>query len=134
MRRLFREGVKTTTRPSGHPIAETFERDNGGSIPPNLLTVANTNSGDPYIARCRAAGVAVHPARMPAGVADFFVRFLTEAGNTAVDPFAGSNVTGYVAEKHGRKWLACEKETEYVRGSGLRFIGAKPPAITGDSR
>jgi site-specific DNA-methyltransferase (cytosine-N4-specific) len=38
-----------------------------------------------------------------------------------LDPFAGSNTTGAVAEKLGRKWLAIEKDRAYARDSELRF-------------
>ncbi len=49
------------------------------------------------------------------------MRFLTVAGQLVVDPFAGSNVTGHVAEKLGRRWLSSEINAEYVAGSRLRF-------------
>ena len=52
---------------------------------------------------------------------EFFVRFLTEPGQTVLDPFAGSNVTGHVAEKLGRRWLAVEITPDYLAGSRLRF-------------
>jgi site-specific DNA-methyltransferase (cytosine-N4-specific) len=122
MQRLFRDGYKTAERPSQHAISPHFSRDNGGAIPPNLLQVANTVSQDGYIRRCRAAGLPVHPARFPAAVPDFFVRFLTEAGDLVLDPFAGSNVVGVVAERLQRRWLAVEINADYVAGSRLRFV------------
>jgi site-specific DNA-methyltransferase (cytosine-N4-specific) len=127
MHRLLREGVQAARRPSQHVISPRFRRDNGGAIPPNLLEVPNTTSRDPYIRLCRAAGLPVHPARFPAGIPDFFVRFLTEPGQVVLDPFAGSNVTGAVAESLGRRWLSVEVNAEYVAGSRLRFEG---PALT----
>src|SRR5262249_31164949 len=98
MQRLFREGVQTKRRPSEHRISEQFERDNGGAIPPNLLEIANTTSLDPYLARCREAGIEPHPARFPHALPEFVIRLLTEPSDLVVDPFAGSNVTGHVAE------------------------------------
>lgn len=35
---------------------------------------------------------------------------LTDVGNTVLDIFAGSNTTGAVAERLGRKWIAFELE------------------------
>jgi site-specific DNA-methyltransferase (cytosine-N4-specific) len=134
MHRLFREGVRTARRPSQHFISEHFDRDNGGAIPPNFLEVANTTSRDDYLARCRAAGLPIHPARFPPAVPEFFVRFLTEPGDLVLDPFAGSNVTGAVAEQNGRRWLASERDADYVAGSRLRFEGAgevSPAALPG---
>jgi site-specific DNA-methyltransferase (cytosine-N4-specific) len=54
-------------------------------------------------------------------VPEFFVKFLTEPGQTVLDPFAGSNVVGRVAEDLGRRWIAVEERREYLRSSRLRF-------------
>jgi site-specific DNA-methyltransferase (cytosine-N4-specific) len=121
MHRLFREGVRPARRPSEHVITDQFDRDNGGAIPSNLLQIANTTSRDGYLARCKAAGLPPHPARFPAALPEFFVRLLTEEGDLVLDPFAGSNVTGQVAQGLRRRWLAVELNAEYVAGSRLRF-------------
>jgi DNA modification methylase len=121
MRRLLRDGYQTARRPSQHDIGPHFRRDNGGAIPPNLLQVPNTRSSDEYFRRCRAAGLPIHPARFPAPVPEFFIRFLTEPGEWVLDPFAGSNVTGHVAERLERRWLSIEINPDYVAGSRLRF-------------
>ncbi len=128
MRRLLRDGYEAARRPSQHDISPHFRRDNGGAIPPNLLQVPNTRSADDYFRRCRAAGLPIHPARFPPPVPEFFIRFLTEPGQTVLDPFAGSNVTGHVAEKLGRHWLAVEINRDYVDGSHLRFTAAAASA------
>ncbi len=98
MKRLLKDGYKSAKRPSQHEIGPHFQRDNGGAIPPNLLTVPNTRSYDEYLFRCRKAGLPIHPARFPPELPDFFIRFLTKPGQLVLDPFAGSNVTGQVAE------------------------------------
>lgn len=64
-----------------------------------------------------------HPARFPPQVPDFFVRFLTDEGDLVVDPFAGSNVTGHVAEQGGRKWMSFELHRFYLEPSIARFDG-----------
>jgi site-specific DNA-methyltransferase (cytosine-N4-specific) len=38
-----------------------------------------------------------------------------------LDPFAGPNTTGAVAEQIGRHWLAVEKDETYAKDSELRF-------------
>ncbi len=38
-----------------------------------------------------------------------------------LDPFAGSNTMGMVAEKLGRRWVAIEREEDYLRASKFRF-------------
>src|SRR6516164_9855206 len=121
MKRLLRDGYDPAMRPSQHEIGPHFQRDNGGAIPPNLLEIPNTRSNDDYLRSCRAAGLPVHPARFPPPVPEFFVRFLTEPGQTVLDPFAGSNVTGQVAQGLDRRWVAVEVNGDYVAGSMLRF-------------
>jgi site-specific DNA-methyltransferase (cytosine-N4-specific) len=67
-------------------------------------------------------------------VPEFFIRFLTEPRQLVVDPFAGSNVTGHVAEGLGRRWLSIEINADYVAGSRLRFAAAdadRPEAAAG---
>ena len=110
-------------RPSGHVIREGFTEDRGGAIPPNLLEVANTGNDGTYVAACRANGVKPHPARFPEDIPRFFVDFLTKPGDLVIDPFAGSNVSGKVAEVTGRRWIAVDVDIEYLRGSATRFEG-----------
>lgn len=123
MRSLIKNGYKAQKRPSGHDISTKFGKDNGGAIPPNLLTIANTDSNGPYLRKCKEFGVKPHPARFPAKLVEFFVDFLLEDKNQVIlDPFAGSNVTGSVAEAKGHRWVAFEQEPAYIEGSLLRFI------------
>lgn len=128
MKRLLKDGYQPALRPSQHEIGPHFQKDNGGAIPPNILTVPNTRSYDEYIFRCREAGLPIHPARFPPELPDFFLRFLTREGQTVLDPFAGSNTTGRVAETLRRKWLSVELNPEYVAGSKLRFHPDKEAA------
>lgn len=121
MERLFKNGYNRAERPSGH-VANKFERNNGGAIPPNLIQVAHTQSRDGYQDYCRRLGLTVHPARFPWQVPEFFVRLLTRRNALILDPFSGSNVTGYVAEKLHRRWLAFDLQREYVSGSLGRFL------------
>jgi DNA modification methylase len=129
MRELLKNGYKAKLRPSGHDISTKFSRDNGGAIPPNLLEIANTESNSKYLRACRQFGLKPHPARFPAAVPEFFVKLLTDSNDLVVDPFAGSNVTGEVAEKLNRKWIAFELIEEYLKGSRFRFEEFCPPEI-----
>jgi DNA modification methylase len=123
MRKLLDTGkYNAGLRPSEHQIGSTsFLRDNGGAIPPNVLSLANTSASDPYLKYCRRTGHELHPARMPIDVARFFIRFLTQPGDLVLDPFAGSNVTGAAAEELDRKWISIEANREYANGSVGRF-------------
>ena len=121
MQRLIKRGAKKTKRPSGHNITKKFSNDKGGSIPPNLIQCGNNESNSRYIKMSKEQGKKIHPARFPAELPRFFIEFLSEPGDLIVDPFSGSNTTGAVAEKHGRKWIAIEKIREYAEDSELRF-------------
>lgn len=57
---------------------------------------------------------------------EFFVKYLTSRGDLVFDPFAGSNTTGAVAERLGRRWVACEPVRDYVEGSRGRFAETSP--------
>lgn len=122
MESLLKNGYRAKMRPSGHDISSNFSKENGGAIPPNLLELANTESNSAYLRRCRESGLAPHPARFPRDFAAFFIKFLTDEGDVILDPFAGSNTTGYAAQKLLRRWIAFELSEDYLKGSRYRFM------------
>ncbi|BAY25273.1 DNA methylase N-4/N-6 [Calothrix sp. NIES-2100] len=113
---------KPKVRPSGHDIGKAFSKDNGGSIPSNLLQIPNSESNSQYLNGCKVLSVKQHPARFPVKLPEFFIRFLTDPGDIVVDIFAGSNTTGQVAEIEERRWLAFEEQVEYLAASAFRFL------------
>ena len=109
-------------RPSEHLIGEkSFLKDNKGAIPSNVLIGANTQSTSKYIEHCKKNNIELHPARMPEFIPEFFINFLTDAGDLVFDPFGGSNTTGWIAEKLKRKWIAVDINESYIKGSEGRF-------------
>lgn len=137
---IKRKKYNAGKRPSEHGISPTaFFRDNGGSIPHNLfeldaidasrdvrlphniLSYSNTTSNDYYFKRCREKNISPHPARMHGGLINFFIDFLTDEGDLVLDPFAGSNTTGYCAEKLNRHWISIEANKSYALDSMIRF-------------
>ncbi len=125
MRHLLKKGYKAKLRPSGHDISKNFAHDNGAAIPPNLISLANTESNSAYLKYCQKHNLTVHPARYPASLPEYFIRMLTDEGDIVVDPFAGSCVTGEVCERLGRRWLCIELLEEYLAGARGRFL--EPP-------
>lgn len=123
MKELLQKGsYNSGKRPSQHHIGETsFLKNNGGAIPSNVLTYANTLASDPYQLYCRNNKLQLHPARMPTDLAKFFIKFLTEPGDIVLDPFGGSNTTGAAAEDLERFWISVEASEEYIKGSRGRF-------------
>jgi DNA modification methylase len=134
MIRLNRKGVRGTVRPSGHVIRHSFDKiAAGGSIPSNvteaefedvpesMLKMGNNAANDVYTKLTKANGIKIHPARFPALLPKFFIKLLTEENDLVVDPFAGSNTTGAVAESLKRHWIAGEAVEEYLKASIFRF-------------
>ena len=117
-------------RPSGHDIGAAFGKDNGGAIPSNLLQIPNSESNGQYVAGCNTVGAKQHPARFPEKLPEFFIRFLTDPGDLVLDIFAGSNTTGAVGEREGRRWLGFELDLDYVAASAFRFIDPETPSAT----
>lgn len=113
---------KPKDRPSGHNISKGFGSDNGGAIPSNLLQIPNTESNSSYLRLAKLVGLKGHPARFPAALPEFFIKFLTTEDDLVVDIFAGSNTTGRSAEQLGRRWIAMELDASYVASSALRFM------------
>jgi len=125
MKTLLKDPEKFYTpkgRPSGHDIASAFGRDNGGAIPSNLLQLPNTESNSLYLRHCKTLGRKSHPARFPADLPRFFIKFLTDENDLVVDIFSGSNTTGKVADELNRRWLSVELDRDFATLSVARFL------------
>jgi len=137
---LKRQKYNFGKRPSEHTISEkSFLKNNKGSIMPNVIefeqinnnresrlprnifSISNTISNDFFMKICREEGIKPHPARMPLELANFFIEFLTEPSELVLDTFAGSNTTGFCAEKLSRKWISIEINKNYGEQSIVRF-------------
>ncbi|MEJ2437894.1 MAG: site-specific DNA-methyltransferase [Sulfurovaceae bacterium] len=137
---LKKQDYNSGKRPSEHNISKTgFLKNHGGSIahnffelenidnnrevrlPHNVLSFSNTSSNDYFLKTCREKDVTPHPARMPKGIVDFFIEFLTDENDLILDPFGGSNTTGSRAEYFNRKWIVSEINENYAEQSLIRF-------------
>ncbi len=87
-----------------------------------MLQIPNTESNSQYLSGCKSVGIKGHPARFPAKLPEFFIRFLTDPDDLVLDIFAGSNTTGAVAEAENRRWLAFEMQLDYLAASSFRFL------------
>jgi hypothetical protein len=106
----------------------------GGRTADNVIEASNTASNTHYLKMCREFEVDAHPARFPRQIPEFFIDYLTpnppyddwthgELDRPVVlDIFAGSNITGKIAERKGRNWLAFEQEQKYIDASQFRFL------------
>lgn len=137
---LKRRDYNAGKRPSEHNIGETsFLKDRGGAIAhnffeleqmgqerevrlPNAFSFSNTASNDHYHRACKEKNITPHPARMPLGLASFFIEFLTDPSDLVLDPFGGSNTTGFAAAVAERRWVAIETQGSYAEHAKLRFL------------
>lgn len=123
MKKLLDSGkYNAGNRPSEHSISNTaFNKNNGGAIPSNVIIASNTNSQDSYLVKCKKKGLKIHPARMPFEIPNFFIKLLTDEKDIVLDCFAGSNTTGFCAEKLDRQWISIEADKDYYMSSKQRF-------------
>lgn len=141
MEQLLKRGkYNAGKRHSEHVISEKgFLTNHGGSImhnfiecepmeegveprlPRNAFSIANTCSNDFFLKKCRELKITPHPARMSIGLAKLFIEFLTEEGDIVLDPFGGSNTTGFAAETLNRKWVSLEISENFLEQSKVRF-------------
>jgi site-specific DNA-methyltransferase (cytosine-N4-specific) len=140
LRLLKNQKYNAGKRPSEHNISKKgFLNNHGGSIshnffemealdgdrdvrlPHSVLSFSNTTSNDFFLQECRRKKVRPHPARMSGGLINFFIEFLTDKNDLVLDPFSGSNTTGYCAEKLKRKWISFEVKESYIKQAIIRF-------------
>lgn len=105
-------------RNDGTIAGATIER--GGSTPFNMLKFSHVGKDSAY-----QYG---HGAGTPVPLAEWWVRYLTKAGDTVLDPFNGVGSMGVAALKLGRRYIGIEQMPEYVMVSRQRLteIGGVP--------
>lgn len=124
-------GEDSLNREIGAPVRVEPEEVGDESIQPvNVIAASNTSSNDYYLRRCKQEGLKPHPARFPPSLPEFVINLCSEPGDLVLEPFAGSNVTGRVAESLQRHWLAFEVDQTYLQSSQIRFEPDAPPLVS----
>ena len=108
-------------RPSGSVVTDQWGKNHGGAIPSNLLNYANTKGGSKFRKKLRDLNKTQHPAIFPEELPAFFIKLCTNKDDVILDPFAGSNTTGWIAEELSRKWISIELDEAFAETSKLRF-------------
>lgn len=99
-----------------------FSRDNGGSIPSNVLEFATRCESNRGVIRyARDLKLPAHGALYPASLAEHLIKWLCPEKGLVVDPFGGYATTAWAAEKNARRWATCEIHWEYLRAALSRF-------------
>jgi PAS domain S-box-containing protein len=105
-----------------HSFLESgYQRRQAQLFRPNGSKVFVHFANDSYTKQCKDSGIKIHPARFPTLLPRFFIKTLTDVGDSVVDRFAGSNTKGAVAESLNRRWIANEAVEEDLKASTFRF-------------
>ena len=105
-------------------IAPAFKVDNGGAIPGNILTFPYCGDDRNFVKACYAQGISkdtIHNARMPIGLPEWFIKFLTNAGDLVADLFCGTGTTGKASSNLNRRFLIADQSYWYLKQAHLRF-------------
>lgn len=94
---------------------------NKSQMPSSSVIEIGTNEADRRWRRAAADAGLLVPSAWPVSVAAAFVLAFTQPGDLVLDPFAGSNATGFACEQLGRRWVAVEPDDKTIEGSMLRF-------------
>lgn len=70
-----------------------------------------------------------HPTKKPIDVMRWLVRLVTPPNGVCLDPFAGTGTTAVAAILENRKWLAMEREAEYVEFAKRQIAAAQEGQI-----
>lgn len=111
-------GRRTTEAGFGRDRTKTYLL--GGADPGNVISVPQTYN--------QHKGVA-HPAAMPEGLAEFFIKAMCPEEGIVVDPFAGSGTTMAVARRLGRRTGGIELVREYAVEAHRRMLEIPGPTL-----
>ena len=62
-----------------------------------------------------------HPATFPVALPEFFIRLMTDVGDTVLDPFCGSASTGVACARNDRNFIGIDISEKYVNLSKERL-------------
>ena len=66
-----------------------------------------------------------HPTQKPVQLMEFFVKVLTNEGETVLDPFMGSGSVGVAAKKNNRNFIGVEINENYFQIATRRIQEVK---------
>ncbi len=113
---------KPANHNNNNQAAKKFLWNTNAAIPSNLIALTNRgHKNNAYIRYCRENKLPLHPARFPSELPEYFIRMLTDPGDTVIDPFGGSCMTGEVCQRLKRKWYCIDLSREYLEGALGRF-------------
>ncbi|TVR70481.1 MAG: site-specific DNA-methyltransferase [Marinilabiliales bacterium] len=76
--------------------------------------------------RIKANGRKAHSTQKPEELLQRVILSTTNPGDTVLDPFSGSGTTAAVAKRLGRRYIALEREQEYIKIANDRLEKVEP--------
>lgn len=100
----------------------SFGNATQGKIPKNVIHKGHRCADTQALrAIAKEHGLPTHSATSPTSLADFFLRFLTDKGDLAIDPFGGWFKMALAAERLGRRWASTELMIEHIMAAKYYF-------------
>lgn len=103
-----RSGKHYGPHPDGTPVDDVWE-----------IPIVNPLSAE----RCG------YPTQKPERLLERIILALSNPGDLVVDPFCGSGTTAVVAERTGRRWIACDRSPEAIAVTTRRLTHAPDPIL-----
>jgi DNA modification methylase len=110
-RKLDRLGRRNTDAGFGRDRTTTYLH--GSADPGNVLQVPQSYN--------QHKGASGHPAAMPEGVAEFFIKSCSPPNGIVIDPFAGSGTTAAVAQRLSRRAAGLEIHQTFATSARNRL-------------
>lgn len=128
-RRALRQPTRQAgNRPSGITFGPaSFARDNGGSIPADLIRAPGGTGNRYYYDAERRAGQQPGPAVTPEPLLQFCISLATQPGALIYNPFCGTATTCKVAHQEGRRWIGSDRNLDALRAAARRLTAAAIP-------
>lgn len=97
---------------------DAMREENGGQQMKNVWRLGAVTTAEKQLGK--------HPTQKPVALVERCLRASTNPGDLIFDPFAGSSTTGVAALRQDRRFIGCERETEYIALSQARLSAEGP--------
>ena len=87
--------------------------NNGGAMLHDFIETSVTPNGERHFGK--------HPTQKPESLIQHFVEILSNPGDTVLDPFMGSGITGVVSKRSGRNFIGIELDEQYFNMAKTRI-------------
>jgi DNA modification methylase len=116
------------TRPTKSARSGASEHRTAANL--HLITAAETRNRRSVWTIATRSYSGAHFATFPPALVDPCILAGSRPGDLVLDPFMGSGTTAAVAVQHGRRWVGCELNPEYIALAHERIRAAEDKALS----